>query len=186
MVDIGMNEALEIRDSPEGLYFILWPFGAGPQWGNYYQVAVESVDDRVRVSAPAMPGFVGEGSTVREAESRLLAAIKASLYRVKNFLDEAMPLIARHIVPDPDHPGEDNVCVVPERIPVWAIIGSMRADHAPDEQPGYYDRFINDATIQQTAMEYGISADAVRAAVAYYYWHTVVIDARVAANNVAV
>lgn len=185
MVDIGMNEGLEVRQSSDGPYFVLWPFGSGPQQGNYYRVALEPAGDIVRASVPAMPGFVGEGIDSQRAEHDLGAKIRAYLYRLKDFLDSGMPLLSHSIGPDPDHPGEDAVCVQPDGIPVWAIIGSMKAAPVPDGRSGYYDRFLDDTAIRRTAKEYGVSVEAVQAAVAYYYWHTPVIDARIEANNVA-
>jgi len=185
MVDIGMNEGLEVRQSGDGPYFVLWPFGSGPQQGNYYRVALEPMGDTVRATVPAMPGFVGEGADNERAEDDLGTKIRAYLYRLKDFLDGGMPLMPQYIGPDPDHPGEDAVGVQPEGIPVWAIIGSMKTAPTPDGRPGYYDRLLDDAVIRRTANEYGVPVEAIRAAVAYYYWHTLVIDARIEANNVA-
>lgn len=185
MVDIGMNEDLEIRQGGDGPYLILWPFGSGPQQGNYYRVALETAGDKVRATVPAMPGFVGEGADNERAEHELGMAIRTYLYRLKDFLDNGMPLVSQYIGPDPDHPGEDGVCVQPEGIPVWAIIGSIKAAPALDGRPGYYDRFLNDTVIRRMAKEYGVSVEAIQAAVAYYYGHTPAIDVRIEANNAA-
>jgi hypothetical protein len=185
MVDIGMNESLEVRESPEGSYFVLWPFGPGPHWGHAYQVKTESKGGRFRVYAPAMPGFTGEGTTPREAEDNLIAAIKIYLYRVKHFLDTAQPLIFRYLAPDSEQSGEASVHVDPEGISVWAIIASMKASSTAEDRPGEFDRFIDDTIIRQTAVDYGVPIDAVRAAAAYYYGHRGAIDARIQANNPA-
>jgi predicted RNase H-like HicB family nuclease len=185
-IDIGMNELLKIEDDPAGRYFVLWPFGSGPHFGNAYRVqAEETGHDGLRVSVPAMPGFVGVGETRQIAESKLVAAIKAYLYTLKDFLDRSAPLIPRYIIPDPSHPGEGNALVQPEGISIWAIIGSMRAERTAENHPGYFERFIDDMVIRQTAADYGIPEDAVRAAVAYYYWHKAPIDARIDANSIA-
>jgi hypothetical protein len=185
MIDIGMNELLEIEDDPAGPYFIVWPFGSGPHFGNAYRVQAEETDRGWRVSVPAMPGFVGVGEDRRTAESKLAAEIKAYLRKLKGFLDRAMPLIPRYITPDPDHLGEGNVLVMPGGISIWAIIASMRAEGTAEYHPGYFERFIDDTVIRQTATDYGIPEDAVRAAVAYYYLHKAPIDARIDANSVA-
>lgn len=179
MVDIGMNEWLEVREGREGAYFVLWPFGPGPHWGNAYQVVTEPVGKGWRASAPALPGFVGAGATPKEAHDMLIGAIRTYLYRVKAFLDDAQPLIFRYLGPDPERPGEANVRVEPEGISVWAIIASMKASSTAEDRPGEFDRYIDDAVIRETAADYAIATDAVRAAVAYYYGHRGAIDARI-------
>jgi hypothetical protein len=187
MIDIGMNELLEIEDDPAGRYFVLWPFGSGPHFGNAYRVQAEETNQgEWSVSVPAMPGFIGVGETRQAAESLLVAEIKAYLYKLKSFLDRSAPLIPRYIVPDLDHPGEGNVLIQPGGISIWAISGSMKAEGTAENHPGYFERFIDDTVIRQTAADYGLPDDAVRAAVAYYYFHTALIDGRIDANSVAV
>jgi hypothetical protein len=185
-IDIGMNETLEIRDDPAGPYFILWPFGNGPFTGSVYRVHVEKTERGWRIAVPALPGFVGEGDTREAAEAALIFEIKAYLYRLKGFLDRTTPLVPRYIAPDPVHPGEANVIVQPEGVSVWAVIGSMQAASPSNDRPGYFDRFIGDSVIRETAADYGIPEDAVRAAVAYYYRHKAAIDTQIDANSVVV
>jgi len=76
-------------------------------------------------------------------------------------------LIARHIEPDPYHPGPSDVRLVDSGVSVWAIIGhltTMRGDAS------------------RVAEDYDVSSDAVAAALAYYQDNRGAIDARLAAN----
>lgn len=185
MVDIGVNEFLEVRESPDGNYFHLWPFGRGPVYGNVYKITTHDVNGHIVAHAPAMPGFVGEGVNEEEAQANLLAEIKAYLYRLKYFLDRAEPLIPRYITPDTHHPTEGSARMLPGDISIWALIAYMRALPPEQDLPGRLDRLIDDAVIKQAAADYDLPLDAVRAAVAYYYRHRQAIDARIEENTSA-
>ena len=76
-------------------------------------------------------------------------------------------LIARHIEPDPFHPGPSDVRLVDSGVSVWAIIGHLTTVRG-------------DAT--RVAEDYDVSPDAVAAALAYYRENRGAIDARLAAN----
>ena len=76
-------------------------------------------------------------------------------------------LIARHIEPDPYHPGPGDVRLVDSGVAVWAIVGHLMTVR------GDADRVAED---------YELSPEAVAAALAYYREHKGAIDARLAAN----
>ena len=65
-------------------------------------------------------------------------------------------LIKKYIEPNPNRPGPANVRLVPSALSVWAILGYLEAAHGD---------------ICQTAADYDISEEAVRAALAYYRKH---------------
>lgn len=79
-------------------------------------------------------------------------------------------LIAAHVEPHPNRPGEDEWRLKERGVPVWAIIGSLTpsGDNA-----------------DQVSDDYGVSREAVAAACAYYRRHRGLIDARLAANRAA-
>jgi uncharacterized protein (DUF433 family) len=76
-------------------------------------------------------------------------------------------LIKKYVEPNPNRPGPADVRLVPSGVSVWAIIGYLEAVHGD---------------ICQTATDYCIFEEAVRAALAYYRKHREVIDGRIAAN----
>ena len=76
-------------------------------------------------------------------------------------------LIKNYVKPNPNRPGPADVRLVPSAVSVWAIIGYLEAVHGD---------------VCQTAADYRIPEEAVRAALAYYRKHREVIDARIAAN----
>jgi len=79
-------------------------------------------------------------------------------------------LIAAHLEPHPNRPGEDEWRLKERGVPVWAIIGSLTptGDNAA-----------------RVAHDYGVSPEAVAAARVYYRRHRSLIDARLAANRAA-
>ena len=79
-------------------------------------------------------------------------------------------LIDAHVEPHPYRSGADEWRLKERGVPVWAIIGALTptGDNA-----------------EQVAHDYGISASAVAAALAYYRRHQSLIDARLAANRAA-
>lgn len=79
-------------------------------------------------------------------------------------------LIERHIRPDPNRPGADEVRLVQRGVHLWAVIG---------------DYLAADGDIDQVVEDYGVSHEAVEAALAYYRRHKAIIDNRLAANAVA-
>jgi uncharacterized protein (DUF433 family) len=78
--------------------------------------------------------------------------------------------IRRHVAPSPHHPGPDEARLVDYGVSVWALVAFQRA---------------TGATMAEVADAYGVSAEAVAAAFAYYQQHKDLIDARIAANAVA-
>lgn len=80
---------------------------------------------------------------------------------------DADNIIARYIAPNPQRPGAAEAVLVGYDIPVWAIIGYLRAV---------------DGDLVQTAHDYRIPVEAFRAAIASYERHRDAIDSRLAAN----
>jgi uncharacterized protein (DUF433 family) len=79
-------------------------------------------------------------------------------------------LIQRHVRPDPNRPGADEVRLVDTGVRLWAIVG---------------DYLAADGDIDQVVKDYGLAHEAVEAALFYYKRHKDVIDNRLAANAVA-
>lgn len=75
--------------------------------------------------------------------------------------------INNYIDANPSSQGLAEALIAATDIPVWAIIGYLQATN--------WD-------IARTAGDYGISTDAVKAAIAFYEAHREVIDERIAAN----
>jgi uncharacterized protein (DUF433 family) len=80
------------------------------------------------------------------------------------------------IEPDPFRPGEDRARIRSVNIPVWAIIGYLRA----------LGPTITADSIAQTAQDFDITKRDVEAAVAYYVEHRESIDLRLKINAAAV
>ena len=79
--------------------------------------------------------------------------------------DEA--LLGRWIEPNPHKRRVDEAWLRDSAVPVWAIIGYLEAVQGD---------------IAQVAADYEAPREAVEAALAYYRRHTLLIDARIAAN----
>ena len=94
-------------------------------------------------------------------------------YGEKRMLTDEDRLITQYIELNPYHPGPDEAWIVGHGVPVWAIIGAI---HAADTA---------ESIVRQTAQEYQLPVDAVRAAMAYYQRHLDVINARIVANFLA-
>jgi uncharacterized protein (DUF433 family) len=79
-------------------------------------------------------------------------------------------LIAQYVEEDPRRPGPADARLADSGVPIWALIGYLRAATAGD--------------LIQTAADYQVPVDAVRAAVAYYNRqdHRPLIDALIALN----
>jgi uncharacterized protein (DUF433 family) len=75
--------------------------------------------------------------------------------------------IARYIAPDSLGRGVEEARLARYGVPIWALIGHMRAI---------------DGTSEQVAFDYDIPLDVMKAALAYYKLHRHAIDARIAAN----
>lgn len=82
--------------------------------------------------------------------------------------------------PDVHRPGPARGRLIAEQIPVWAIIGHLKAIMAATNQ-----ETATDAAITQTAAEYDLSRKAVLAALLYYYEHRGAIDALLETNAAA-
>jgi hypothetical protein len=94
-------------------------------------------------------------------------------------LDEPRVVAAARprVTQDPIRPGPTRVRLVPEEIPVWALIGLGKAlvevrNVAIDD----------DIIVGEIAHDYGISIDAVRVALNCYERHPYAIDALLADN----
>lgn len=84
--------------------------------------------------------------------------------------NEPDALIARHIEPHPDPAKQDRAWYrLKERgVPVYAIIGSL----TPDQD-----------NVDDVADAFGVSREAVDAAIAYYARHKDAVDARLVTNR---
>ncbi|MGH2585195.1 MAG: hypothetical protein ACRDJE_09795 [Dehalococcoidia bacterium] len=76
-------------------------------------------------------------------------------------------LIAKHIEPNPNKPGADEVRIKGYLTPVWALIGDYRGQGGD---------------IGAVARGYRVPVEVVEAALAYYRKHREIIDNRLAAN----
>ncbi|HLH22134.1 MAG TPA: hypothetical protein VK066_06405 [Chloroflexota bacterium] len=83
-------------------------------------------------------------------------------------MDDAF--IARYVEEAPDHPGPANARLADSGVPIWALIGYLRAAAHGD--------------VAQAAADYRVPVEAVRAAVAYYEraCNRPLIDALIALN----
>lgn len=80
----------------------------------------------------------------------------------------AQELIRTYIYFSPRKAGLDEAQLTTHHISVWAIIGYLSGP---------------EGSIEETAHDYDIPVDAVRAAIAYYERHREVIDNRLLANE---
>ena len=79
-------------------------------------------------------------------------------------------IIRRYIDEDPDHPNPTEARVAGYGVPVWALIGYLRAVEGDPVR---------------TAQDYGLPEAVVEAAAAYYRRHRQAIDARLIENAAA-
>ena len=79
------------------------------------------------------------------------------------------PRIRQYVELDPNHPGIADARLRESGVSVWALIGYLPAV---------------EGNLGQAAEDYVVSLEEIEAAVAFYHEHRVVIDARIAANNV--
>jgi uncharacterized protein (DUF433 family) len=75
--------------------------------------------------------------------------------------------IARYIAPDSLERGVEEARLLRYGVPIWALIGHMRAINGSPEQVAY---------------DYDIPLDVMKAALEYYKLYRHAIDARIAAN----
>lgn len=81
---------------------------------------------------------------------------------------ETDTLIAQHVSPHPSNVGLDEYWLKAPGIPVWAIVGSMHANHLNTDD---------------VAALYHISHEEVEAAWAFYQRHRAIIDNRLTKND---
>lgn len=81
--------------------------------------------------------------------------------------DDGRTLIDQFIERDPDRPGPAEARLIVSGVPVWALIGHLRAV---------------DGDVWQTTKDYDVPEAAVMAAIVYYRQHTTDIDARIRRN----
>ncbi len=100
----------------------------------------------------------------------------------------AEKLIARHVEPHPARPGRAEWRLKERGVPVWAVIGALVLTDNPAENPTVLSDeavaplLAERQAIEQVAANYDISREAVEAAIAYYWQHKPLIDARLLAN----
>src|SRR4051794_31442275 len=91
-------------------------------------------------------------------------------------------LIAKHVEPHPSRPGRAEWRVKERGVPVWALIGMLVLSENPDEHPEVLDedrvaRMLGDLqAVARVADDYGISSEAMAAAIAYYWCNKRQID----------
>ena|SRR5215203_7401557 len=101
---------------------------------------------------------------------------------------QAEALIAKHIEPHPARPGRAEWRLKERGVPVWAIIGSIVLSENPGEYPEVLDddrvtTALSDADlIARVTNDYGLSREAMEAAIAYYRYNKRHIDARLLSN----
>jgi uncharacterized protein (DUF433 family) len=76
-------------------------------------------------------------------------------------------LIDHYVEPDPLDRGVEEARIKKVGVPIWALIGHMRAI---------------DGGVDEVAFDYDLPKEAVKAAFGYYKRHRHAIDARIAAN----
>lgn len=81
------------------------------------------------------------------------------------------------VIQDPLRPGPTRVRLVPEEIPVWALIG-LGKTLVEKRNAAIGDEIV----VREIAHEYGISVDAARVAVDWYERYPHAIDAWLADN----
>ncbi len=97
-------------------------------------------------------------------------------------------LISRHVEPHPARPGRADWRLKERGVPVWAIIGALvLADNPAESQMVLADEAVaallgEEQAIEQVARDYGVSREAVEAAIAFYQQHKPLIDARLISN----
>ncbi len=158
-----LNEMLAIQEDENGPFFMLYPLDAVADrayWGTHYPVVIEEQDGRVTATVPSLPGVAVEAEA-REGAKRLLAD------EIRAYLRRMVPRISEYIVEKIPNHGDGDAWIDVFGIAVWALVGSLEADHG-------------DA--KQAAEEYEIPLDAVEAARAYYLLNKPLIDARRAAR----
>jgi uncharacterized protein (DUF433 family) len=77
-------------------------------------------------------------------------------------------IIRQYVAEDPDWSDPVEARIAGYGVPVWALIGYLRAV---------------DGDLARTAQDYDVPEEAVRAAVAYYRRHQRAIDARLIENS---
>jgi uncharacterized protein (DUF433 family) len=88
--------------------------------------------------------------------------------------------LRRMVGPDTHRPGHARYRLLEEQIPVWAIIGHLKAIAVATDQP-----YFSDEVIAQAAVDYDVRREAVLAALLYYDEHRCAIDALLEANEAA-
>jgi uncharacterized protein (DUF433 family) len=83
--------------------------------------------------------------------------------------------------PDTHRPGPARYRLLEEQIPVWAIIGHLKAIAEATDQPVFTEEVIS-----QAAAEYDVRRESVLAALLYYDEHRCAIDAFLEANTTAI
>jgi hypothetical protein len=97
-------------------------------------------------------------------------------------------LISTHVEPHPGRPGRAEWRLKERGLPVWAIIGALvQTDNPAESSDVLSDQAVAKSlgegqAVAQLARDYGISREAVEAAIGYYRQHKHLIDARLIIN----
>ena len=176
-IDLGMNEGLTIRDAADGPFFVLYPLGPGPHYGNIYRVAVaQRPDGQWRAQVPLMPQCDVTRATREEAKTALVATIMDYLRKRITFIRDTAPLIERYIVTSSQQAskashGDDDVPSIKGYDQSLSSIMRAMGDAFAASSIGDDSRMIDAARIANAAKQLDLPKDVVRAAIAYYLEH---------------
>jgi hypothetical protein len=168
-VDIGLNEMLSIEDGGiDGPYFILWPLGPGPHYGNVYPVVIrESSTGRWRATVPRIPQMSVEADSYERVKEKLAQQVKEYLRRRMAFIRAAEPLVSTYIATDEQPHGESSAVIKGRELPVSQVIADM-GEAFTASSVGDDSLMIDPSRITATAERLDLPSEIVRAAVAYY------------------
>jgi hypothetical protein len=97
-------------------------------------------------------------------------------------------LIQKHVEPHPARRGRSEWRLKERGVPVWALIGGLVLTENPDEHPEVLDddrvavALGDEKAVAQVARDYGLSDEAMEAAIVYYWRNKRQVDARLITN----
>ena len=101
---------------------------------------------------------------------------------------EVTALIEQHVEPHPARPGRAEWRLKERGVPIWALIGALVLSESPAEHPDVLDEarvalaLAEAEAVAQVARDYGVTGEAMAAAIAYYWRNKRQSDARLIAN----
>ena len=103
----------------------------------------------------------------------------ASVRNAPNGVSVSEEELERMVGRDPHRPGSGRWRLLAEQVPIWAMIGDLKARGMVDPAD------VSRETVDEIARDYDISPTAVLAALHYYEHHPNGIDAPLEANSAA-